>query len=77
MTPLSALGTVVLRLEPAPKNLAADLVSPIVAESPTRRGSTPAIFDNLSIKQKVCPPRSDRKKNGARQLPHILNHGTN
>ena len=47
---------------PAPRNFAASRRLPIVADKPIRRVLTPASRLRRSIRQKVCPPRSLRKK---------------
>ena len=53
-------GTTVPLPVPALRNSAACFGSPMVADSPMRRGLTPAMRDNRSIRHRVCPPRSPR-----------------
>ena len=54
-------GMTVPRPVPAAKNAPTSSGSPTVAESPMRRGMTPAMRESRSIRHSVCPPRSARK----------------
>ena len=51
-------GMAVLRPVPADRNSPVFSGSPMVAESPIRRGLTCARRDRRSIRQRVCPPLS-------------------
>ena len=61
--PFAAIsGTSVPRPVPAARRAPVSAGVPMVADSPMRRGCTPAIRERRSIRQSVCPPRSPRRR---------------
>ena len=60
--PPSNRGMIVPRPLPAARNLPASSGFPMVADRPIRRGVHPASRQRRSIRQKVCPPRSARRR---------------
>ena len=60
--PPSNLGMTVPRPLPAARNFPASSGLPMVADKPIRRGEQPARAHSRSMRQKVCRPRSPRKR---------------